>query len=532
MLAVQVVTAFGAEVDQLPRAAATNFLRADEVIMITYGNSVQLQSGPHLPSLGRFLSDHLADVFSTIHVLPFFPSSSDGGFAVVDFYSVAESLGTWKDLGDTGGSELMVDLVCNHGSAQSEWFAEFVADSEPGRSMFKTASPSDDLSMVVRPRTHPLLLAVDTAAGQRHVWVTFSEDQADFDFANPAVLIEFCKILGTYVQHGATRIRLDAIAYLWKTLGTRCIHLPETHEIVKLMRSLVETYDPHILLITETNVPHHDNVSYFGEGDEAHVVYNFTLAPLIVWSLMAQRSDVLTTWLQRLDPPPPGCAFLNFLASHDGIGLRPIEDLIAPDELNDLAEAVYGAGGDYSSYSTPTGERPYELNVSLVDLLAGSSGETAPRFLVAHALMLALQGIPALYVHSVLVSPGDTQAVVASGHKRDINRASLSYAQAEQRVSSGWRGATHRQLVHMVRVRRAHADFGPEAPQEIVELDPSVVAIRRGPILAIHNVTDRPVALTHQLPAGGPDWDLIAEERFGGLLAPWQAVWLAPETKR
>ena len=260
---------------------------SDEVVLITYGDTFTDESQPHLQSLRTVWDDHFAQVFSTVHVLPFFPSSSDGGFAIVDYRSIADELGEWSDLADVvGDGGLMVDLVCNHGSAQSEWFVQFLNDEAPGRHYYMEADPQADLSMVTRPRTHPLLREVETAAGTRHVWATFSHDQIDFDFSNPDVLVEFCSILGFYLSQGATRVRLDAIAYLWKQLGTRCIHLPETHQIVKLMRTLVELRDPTALLITETNVPHGDNTSYFGDGDEAHIVYNFTLAPLIVWSLI------------------------------------------------------------------------------------------------------------------------------------------------------------------------------------------------------------------------------------------------------
>lgn len=509
--------------------AAETGLRADEVLLITYGDTVRNGDDPHVRTLAAFLSEHLEQVFSTVHVLPFFPASSDGGFSIVDFDAVAEPLGDWDDITSLPSSELMVDLVCNHGSAKSEWFAQFVSDTEPGRSMFLTADPTDDHSMVVRPRTHPLLLPVATAAGEKHVWVTFSEDQVDFDFANPDVLIEFCRILGSYLGHGATRVRLDAIAYLWKEVGTSCIHLPQTHQIVKLMRCLVESHDERVLLITETNVPHNDNVSYFGDGDEGHVVYNFTLAPLIIWSLIAQRADVLSRWLKQVEVPPAGCAFLNFLASHDGIGLRPVEGLIASAELDQLVQATKEAGGDYSSYATPVGDRPYELNVSLVDLLAGRDGERSQTYVLAHALMLAVQGIPAVYVHSMLVSPGDVEAVRTTGHKRAINRASIELDQAVEQIGSGWRGSVHEDLKRLIKVRRSHDAFGPEALQEILYLHPSVVAIQRGgTVLALHNVTSRPVDMTNRLPHNAPMWDAILERPFDGTLSPWQAAWLVP----
>lgn len=503
---------------------------SDEVMLITYGDTFVDQDRPHLRSLAAICDDYFADVFSTVHVLPFFPSSSDGGFAVIDYREVDDPLGDWSDLAALPGDGLMVDLVCNHGSAESAWFGQFVAGKAPGRDYYLTVDPSTDLSMVTRPRTHPLLRPVETVEGTKHVWTTFSHDQVDFDFRNPDVLVEFCSILGFYLAQGATRVRLDAIAYLWKQVGTACVHLPETHQVIKLMRALVEARDPRALLITETNVPHADNVSYFGDGDEAHVVYNFTLAPLIVWSLIVGDGETLTNWLGRLEPPPQGCTFLNFLASHDGIGLRPVEDLIRRRDLTPLIDAAIAVGGDFSAYSAPGGPRPYELNVSLADLLAGETGATAARYLLAHTLMLALQGIPAVYVHSMLVSPGDLDGVLASGHKRDINRAQVSTADARAALDEGWRAEVSLMLAAVIRVRRAHPAFAPEADQVVHVMHPQVVAVERGgpdhTVFGLHNVSAEAVGI--HIPDGFGTHDLLTGDTVSRdlTLEPWQARWL------
>lgn len=511
---------------------ATPLPGADEVVLITYGDTILAQNGAHLRALNELWRSVYAAAFSTVHVLPFFPSSSDGGFSVIDYDRVDPALGEWSDLAElrSNGAQIIVDLVCNHGSTQSAWFADFIADREPGRSYYRTEDPNADLSAVTRPRTHPLLLPVQTAGGERHVWATFSHDQVDFDFANPDVLVEFAAILGRYLDRGATRVRLDAIAYLWKQLGTRCVHLPQTHHVVKLLRALTDARAPGALLITETNVPHAANVSYFGAGDEAHVVYNFTLAPLICWSVITGRGNVLTRWLDELELVPDGCTFLNFLASHDGIGLRPVEDLITAEQLGPLLDEAIAVGGACSDYATPAGPRPYELNVSLADLLAGPRGETAERFLLAHALMLAVAGIPAIYVHSLFVTPGDHAAVAASGHRRDINRPQLTLAQAQSVLADGWRGATASALMHLAQVRASHTAFAPAAPQVVHDLDPSVVAIERGAgldrVLALHNVSGEPVDLdiaevyrTSNLIDGQPVGSRLT-------LSPWQAAWL------
>jgi len=472
----------------------------DDVVLITYGDSLRAPQRRGLDVLCEFVDRYLADAISTVHVLPFFPSSSDGGFAVVDYCNVDPALGTWTDIEALSRrGRVMADVILNHGSAQSSWFAQFRAGEEPGCNFFVTAPEGTDTSSVVRPRTHPLLQPFDTADGTRWVWCTFSRDQVDFDFANPAVLIEFCRIINLYLARGVDRLRLDAVAYVWKELGTSSIHLDQTHEIIRLLRTLLDVRSPETLLITETNVPHDENVSYFGSGDEAHVVYNFTLAPLVVHAALSGDCAVINHWARRVELPKPGTSYLNFLASHDGLGLRPAEGWLSDSQLSEMGEVVRALGGAVSSYATSTGDRPYELNCSLSDLLAGPDCSTADRFFVAHALMAAFAGIPAFYIHSLLATPGDTQTPEITGVARDINRARLEWDELHQAVLAGAqatdlaRARLFDRMRSMIELRRQQPAFHPNAPQEALPLGRSLVGLRRQSldggqtIWALHN---------------------------------------------
>lgn len=543
-LAGRVVAAVGADPQSQP-ARDTTLPGADEIVLITYAGSVVDDGEAPLQALRSWVAEYLADTISTVHVLPFFESSSDGGFSVVDYRRVDSAVGDWPDIERLGQDRrLMFDIVCNHGSAQSSRFAEFIADREPGRDWFVTADPSNDLSDVVRPRTHPLLTPVETVAGVRHVWTTFSADQVDFDFSNPDVLVEFCSILGFYLDRGASRLRLDAIAYLWKQIGTSCVHLPQTHEVVKLMRTLSEARSADTLLITETNVPHDRNVSYFGAGDEAHVVYNFTLAPLLVWSVLSGSGVELTKWLTQLDPPPPGCSFLNFIASHDGIGVRPVEDLLDAEQMATLLRAASESGGSWSDYTTPDGPLPYELNVSLVDLLAGIEDDQqarphVDRLLIAHQIMLAVQGIPAIYLQTLLAAAGDHGHVSKTGHKRDINRPTVHRSVIDDRFGGDPASAAatiFTELRSLALIRRAHVAFSPSSTQQILDLDPRIVAIERVAttdgsgarrVLALHNVSDDSIEI--ELPEGAPTLALRTGARHGPVvrLNAFAGIWLS-----
>src|SRR6266542_287865 len=276
-----------------------------DAILITYGD--QLQSPPQRPlqTLSAFCNKYLNGIVSGIHILPFYPWTSDDGFSVTDYHKVDPALGDWEDiLAMQDHFRLMFDAVINHASVQHEWFQAFLRDHPYYRDYFIVVDGSPDLSQVVRPRALPLLTKFATPSGTKQVWTTFSEDQVDLNFHNPNVLMEIIDTLLFYVAHGAQFIRLDAIAYLWKEIGTSCIHLPQTHRIIRLFRSVLDIVAPYVMLLTETNVPHRDNVSYFGDGrDEAQMLYNFALPPLVLHTFYTENSRIISKWAAELELP-------------------------------------------------------------------------------------------------------------------------------------------------------------------------------------------------------------------------------------
>ena len=334
--------------------------------VITYGDSLCLEGEKPLVTLKNFLDNYTDGLISGVHILPFYPWSSDDGFSVLDYSSVNEALGTWKDISAIAKRyDLMADLVINHCSGRSLWFENFLKNREPGKDYFYTANPEEDLSEVVRPRTTPLLREVSTIDGPRHVWCTFSPDQIDLDFRNPEVLKQFVAIIRHYLDAGVRVFRLDAVAFLWKIPGTSCLNLPQTHEVVRLIRTLLEQAQPDAMLITETNIPNRENLSYFGNANEAHCVYNFSLPPLLLYSLITGDCSYLKQWMMSMPPAQNGTAYFNFVASHDGIGLRPVEGLLSDSEVDNLIGTMETFGGHVSYRALEDGERkPYEINFS------------------------------------------------------------------------------------------------------------------------------------------------------------------------
>ena len=494
-----------------------------DAMLITYADQVREPGIAPLHTLASFLRAHAAGAITGLHVLPFFPSSSDDGFAVIDYRAVDRSLGTWDDIGALAREfNLMVDGVFNHVSGESDWFRRFLRDEPPFRDWFIVVQDEPDLSQVVRPRTLPLLTKFETAAGPKRVWTTFGPDQVDNNVKNPDVLLALLDVLLLYVKEGARFVRLDAIAYLWKEIGTSCIHLPQTHHVIQLMRAVLDVVAPDIMLITETNVAHRDNVSYFGDGtNEAQLVYNFALPPLVLHSLVTGNADALSRWATTLSLPSRRVAFLNFLASHDGIGVTPAAGILTSAELENLVTVAQRRGGFVSYRRNHDGtSSPYELNINYLDALSDQSDPSEQvqidRFVTAHAIMLAMPGLPAIYVHSLIGSRGDRAGAEASGMPRRVNRQRLVLADLERELDdrASRRSQVLRRLLALLDRRRTTPAFQPAGGAVVMQLDPRVFALQRfspdrnEQAGCLHNVSPDRVAV------------------IGESLAPYETRWL------
>ena len=488
-------------------------------LLITYGDMLTVDGEKPLVTLHRFLNTYLRNVIHGVHILPFYPYSSDDGFSVIDYRKVDESLGDWGHIAAIGQDfRLMVDLVLNHVSSESEWFRQYQNGIAPARGYFISLDPETDIGSVTRPRTSPLLTLTQTPRGERWVWTTFSADQIDLDFSNQDVLFEFLDILLFYVRQGARIIRLDAIAYLWKQLGTSCVNLPETHEIVKLLRDVLDLYASRVLLLTETNLPQEENISYFGQGDEAQMVYQFSLPPLLLHALLTGTTRYLSEWAAGMQSPPAGCTYLNFTASHDGIGVRPLEGLVPDAEIRALVEAVQRRGGHVSSRTDAEGrESPYELNITYFDALSDpyeqDTDQQIARFLCSQTVMLSLRGIPAIYFHSLTGSGNDYEGVARSGHARSINRRRWNARELATALNdpASHTSRVFHEYVRRIKIRSEHPAFHPDGLQHILDLEDGLFGIeRRAPggqeiILAISNMSDKPRVLPLQSLLSGYD---------------------------
>ncbi|WNN34903.1 alpha-amylase family glycosyl hydrolase [Pantoea agglomerans] len=528
------------EAIKLPRKAHWD---EQDVVLITYADQFREADKPTLSTFSRFYQQHLQSTFPLVHLLPFFPWSSDDGFSVIDYHQVDPLCGDWQDIARLHQeTRLMFDFVCNHMSAHSAWFSHFLSQDPGWDDFFISMPPATDLSAVTRPRTSPLLTPFKMADGEtRFIWTTFSADQIDLNFANPEVLLRMVNVLLDYLKRGADYVRLDAVGYMWKTPGTRCIHLEKTHQLVKLFRAIADQVAPGTVIITETNVPHQDNISYLGNGhDEAQMVYQFSLPPLVLHAIHTGSARALRQWASALDLSSNDTTFFNFLASHDGIGLNPARGILSEVEIVALVRDLALEGALVSYKNNPDGTTsPYEINVTYLDALNREDDDDATRlkrFLLAHAILLVFPGVPAIYIQSILGGRNHYDGVRAAGHNRAINRQKYDLQQIEGDLAGGnWlRQQVYTRLGQLIQLRRRQPAFHPDNPMTLYESENAVLVLRRHQpesgdgLLCVFNLSGRSVET--QLPVAHTLQDVVSGEKIDGTqpvkLDAWQFMWL------
>ena len=541
---ISIIEQFGVQTD-VPSLPVSE----SDIVLIAYGDQVQSEDENPLAVLHKFLKETIRPTINSVHLLPFFPYSSDDGFSVIDYLAINPDYGTWEDISAMGQDfKLMFDAVFNHISAKSVWFQAFIRGEEPYKDYFVVMNPDTDLSAVVRPRALPLLTPIETKDGVKHVWTTFSEDQIDLNIMNPAVLVELIKILLFYVEKGAKLIRLDAIAFLWKIPGTNSIHLEQTHLVIQIMRAVLSLTAPQVLIVTETNVPHEENISYFGDGtNEAHMVYQFPLPPLILHTMTTGNTTHISQWASELEPAGAQTTFFNFIASHDGIGLRPVTGILSDGEIQNLVDTVHTHGGHVSFRNNSDGSQsPYELNINYFDAvnhpdLVHESPEIAvKRFILSQAIGLCLAGVPGIYFHSLFGSRNYPEGVEETGRYRTINREKLNLndLQADLADESSIRAQVFTHYKQLLAIRIKQSAFHPLAEQSVLSLHPAIFAVARfnkttgDRILALNNVTSNPITLNME--TEHQQWhDLLGEKDYTTEtktltieLKPYQVMWL------
>ena len=513
-------------------------------LVISYGDNIYSSQSSSMKIFQKFFQKNLEKLFDTIHFLPFYPSSSDSGFAVKDHYQIDKKIGNWSDLKKISKSKkIMADVVINHASARGLWFKNFLKRKKPGKDYFLTVNSKFNTSKVVRPRDHKLLKKIKIFEKNDYLWRTFSPDQIDLNFKNPSVLLRFIKIIIYLINNGVTIFRLDAIAYLWKQNGTKCINLSQTHEIIKLLRVVTSLLNVQTLIITETNLPEKENLSYFGKNNEANWVYNFSLPPLLIHAFLFENSSYLNQWSKKLPSTKHGNCYLNFIASHDGIGIRPTEGILNEKTLSSFLKRLKKNGSKFSYRKVQNkSKKVYEANITVFDALRKSDFDPKglfflERYVSAHAIMISFEGIPAIYFNSLFGKSNDEAKYIITGNNRDVNRYKWNFNNitTKLRDKKSTQSIFYRNIGALLEIKRKQKAFHPNASRININLGPKIFCFKRiskdkkQSIICMTNLSSK--IQTPNFKKTGSYRDLLNSNlkfREGNslILKPFQTVWL------
>ena len=518
-----------------------------DVLLITYADSIIKKNQKNLITLSNFLTKYCKE-FTYVHILPFFPFSSDDGFAVEDYKKIKKEHGSWNDLNKiTKSFKIMVDLVINHCSSRNRLFKNFLENKDPGKDFFISSQKKFPTSKkIVRPRSSNLSKKVLINGKDNYVWCTFGHDQVDFNFKNPSVLIYFFEIIKFYLDQNIKALRLDAVAFLWKELGTRCINLPQTHNIIRLIRLIIDNFYNKTLIITETNIPSHENLTYFGNNNEAHCIYNFSLAPLLIHAIISGNSFYLKKWSRGMPPAQENNSYLNFLSTHDGIGMRPVEGILPEMEVKKYFRFFKKQGGLFS-YRTNKGKKSvYEVNITLLEALKecynGKDKYIFDRFVLAHTILFSMEGIPAIYIQNFLGSKNDNIKVKKTNSFRSINRKNWNYDSLTKIINN--KSTINNKILNSIKtlivLRKKQIAFHPNATQFTLQLGDIFFGLwrqsidRSQSIFCISNLTNKKQKISLldiNLISTNSWFDLLTKKKIKNIgdelfFKPYQTYWI------
>ncbi|WP_237427105.1 alpha-amylase family protein [Deinococcus xianganensis] len=521
-----------------------------------------------------------------LHLMPLLkprPGENDGGYAVMDYRAVRDDLGSMDDLSALAadlrarGMSLVLDLVLNHVAQEHEWARRARAGDPTYRAYFhiypdRTEPDAFERTLPeVFPDFAPGNFTWDDAA-QGWVWTTFNTYQWDLNWGNPDVLREFVDIILHLANRGVEVFRLDAIAFLWKRLGTDCQNQPEVHHLTRALRACARIVAPAVAFKAEAIVAPADLIHYLGTRDHhgkvSDMAYHNSLM-VQLWSSLASRDTRLFTQaLSAFPPKPTNTTWGVYVRCHDDIGWA-ISDadtsavgLSGPGHRHFLSDFYSGehpgtfARGLVFQFNPQTGDRRISGTLaSLAGLEAAldtghpeAVDHAARRILLLHAVILAFGGVPLLYMGDELAllndhAFGDTPEHAADNRWVHRPRMDWTRAQDAARDTTTPHGRVNAGLRHLIHARRAlpHLHASIES-RPLPSPDPCVLLLRRdhpqGTFLGVYNFSEH----TIQFPAhvlrdvlGEHAVDHVAGSAFSFgaqpvVLDPYRALWLTART--
>lgn len=421
-----------------------------------------------LPGLAALLRGPLAGVFEGVHLLPLFDpiDGADAGFDPVDHSRVDPRLGGWDDVADLARDhDVMVDLICNHVSADSPQFQDWLArgDASEHRDLFVTygsvfpdGATEADLLAIYRPRPGlPFTVYTRGDGSRRVVWTTFTSQQVDIDVTHPAGRAYLFGLVDLFGRHGVGLLRLDAVGYAVKSAGASSFMTPGTFEFVDELTAHARAAGMRVLVEVHSHYQRQIDIAA-----RVDLVYDFALPPLVLHTLYTGDTAVLRRWLEIR----PANA-VTVLDTHDGIGVIDVgADSIPPnapgllddDQLDALVEGIHAHSGGQSRQATGAAASNldlYQVNCTFLDALGDERA-----YLTARLVQLFIPGIPQVYYVGLLGGRNDMDLLARTGVGRDINRHFYDPAEVEAALATplvrGQCGA--------LRLRNTHPAFGGE----------------------------------------------------------------------
>lgn len=426
----------------------------NQCMLITYADSL----GANLKELDAALRTSLQEVVEGVHILPFFPSSADRGFAPIRYDQVDGAFGDFGDIRRIAEDHpLMFDFMVNHISRQSAYFQDFLRnkDASPYRDMFirykdfwPGGSPTEEQVERIykrKPRA-PAIEAVFADGTRESIWCTFSEEQIDLNVTAPITRKFIRDTLTHMCEDGAAIIRLDAFAYAVKKPGTSCFFVePEIWELLYEIQKIVEPYGVEIL----PEIHEHYTIQ-LKLAEKGFWVYDFALPMLVLHALYSGKGERLAHWLNIC----PRRQFTT-LDTHDGIGVVDVADLLSPEEIEDTREALFTKGANVKKiYNTAAYNNLdiYQINCTYYSAL----GNNDTAYLLARAIQLFAPGIPQVYYVGLLAGENDIDRMEKTKQGRDINRHAYTLEEIGREVQR----PVVRQLFELMRLRNTHPAFG------------------------------------------------------------------------
>lgn len=572
-------------------------LSQKDMALICYADHVVSTEFSPIQTLGKVLKEYgISDKLPITHILPFYPWDTDRGFSVKDYYSVNPGYGTWEDIKELGTyTKLMFDFVANHASienplVQKALISDHISpeDSEckeylPYKdfviSYTEDNKPSEeDLKQLSRPRNFPVLtkyrvvkndenrkVAIlgekkeeENVLGEGYVWTTFSRAklddgseetcQIDINYNNPNVFVESVKILLFYVEQSAKLVRLDAIGYIWKKIGSSSLHEPECHKILEALGSVLRIAAPEVITISEVNEPQVNAFTYIGnkEHPEADLAYQFSHFPLAVHAVLTEQSNFYQEWLKTISVFGAH-QFTTVLGSHDGIGMKPARGLLPEEELERLCKILVEEHQGKPNFAVLPGGKKIIYEVCATPWCIINNPHTnenfdtqLQRYLAVTAMGLCIPGIPAIYWNGLF---GMKNYLPEGGldENRTVNREIFDYIALKDLLDNET-SEIHRcfqAVKYLLATRAKEQAFHPHTKLTPVVNDSSQVvsclldyAAENSQILAVTNVAKQQCKITldsKDLPTNTSWIDLLSGNQYtipNIELNAYQVCWL------